>query len=395
MIFSRKWRRSSKMWNKRGLAVITASAAILLLMLRQRPSFDTTTSLLLDYKKDYAPWCPSHNCDDTRHRNMPREAWATASTAADEAETESSHNQWVNVNTWLNPDTPFVMRIRDPIKDSFISRTIKLGNVWDEDIVSEMVQTIDKIKNEEYPVVVDVGGNIGYFTHVALALGATTITLEPMRENLGPMLSTIRANDGWQSRSTVYNNAVSFESTRVSMKSTSVTQNLSNGHVTQVQCATSDVKETSSSEHRYGVDYMETVTLDQVMLELHPEVERIHFMKIDVERFEVQVMSGAVRYLCNRIVEEIALEVAFLGLDGISTNNSRFDFLKSNSCQTDSMLRFLESIGYRIYFRGIEYTGRPLQEMPDNVFLIQQFTDLPPAERLKHTANNPCRDYVL
>lgn len=376
--------RRSKRCNKSALALFALGAVLLLLAVRQPPTIDTTTispDLKGQQQSKYGPWCPLHNCGDS-YRNIPREAWTTAAAAADEAETDLSNNQWVNVTTQINPDASFVMRIRDPTKDSFISKSIQLGNVWDADIANEMVDKIDeaKTKGVKSPIVVDVGGNIGYFTHLALALGATTITLEPMRENLGPMLSTIRANDGWQNRSTVYNNAVSFESTtRVHMKSTSTSINLSNGHIINVECGGKDVS-SSEQQQQYGVDYMETVTLDQVLLEHHSEVERIHFMKIDVETFEVQVMSGAVGYLCNRMVEEIALEVAFLG---------------NASCETDDMLRFLESIGYRIYYQGTEYTGQPLQEMPNNIFLKQHYTDEPPAQRLKNEKVNPCRDYEL
>ncbi len=77
-----------------------------------------------------------------------------------------------------------------------------------------------------------------------------------------------------------YHNAVSFEPSRVSMASTNSDINLSNGHVTKSACE-------AAATGQYGVDYMDAVTLDQVMFSNHPEITHVHAIKVDVETFEV------------------------------------------------------------------------------------------------------------
>ena len=94
-----------------------------------------------------------------------------------------------------------------------------------------------------------------------------------------------------------YHNAVSFEPSRVSMASTNADINLSNGHVTKTACD-------AAATGQYGVDYMDAITLDQVMLSKHPEITHVNAIKVDVETFEVccSYVHNLMRFICSRIV---------------------------------------------------------------------------------------------
>ena len=62
----------------------------------------------------------------------------------------------------------------------------------------------------------------------------------------------------------------------------------------------------------YGLDYMDGVSLDQVMLTNHRDIQRVDLMKMDVETFEIQVFNGSMQSLFNVIVEHIVVEVYHL-----------------------------------------------------------------------------------
>ena len=228
-------------------------------------------------------------------------------------------------------------------------------------------------------VFVDCGGNIGWFSTNALAMGATVITFEPMRKNLGIMVATVRRNQ-WQDRHYLYHNALHWEPVRVTMKPTDADINLSNGHVTGTQCPKNL---TQSANLQYGVDYMDAVTLDQVMFSRHADIRHVAAMKLDIKRFEPQALNGAMRFLCNRIVHSIVMEI---------------QYLKSNAgpheCNVNDMLRTLEHMGYHILSpKGRNFTGLDVNKIPDGdvVFQLRNVSQTP-WERLAHgnAEPNPC-----
>ena len=276
------------------------------------------------------------------------------------------------------------MLVRDPRRDAFISGTLASGLRHDPDVHDLVVSTLSGVAN---PTFVDVGANIGYFTASALAVGATTISFEPYYENVGALMSTVERNEGWMERATVYVNTLGYESSRVTMGSTNSEINLSNMHIVGSRCVAEgdDVTTHRREKLRYGIDYTDTGSLDQVVFAHHGDVRRIHLMKVDVETFEMHVLAGAARTLCETIVERIAVEVEYLkpsyGLDV--------------PCDFAAMRDTLVKIGYEIYDLKEErdLTRARLEDMPTDVVFRLRNRTMAPATRLRHRKDNPCRRF--
>lgn len=226
-------------------------------------------------------FCPATRCK-IGHTTI-REAFRQAPEAA-KAVRSNPKNMFVDVPVYGSyawdgdRKKSFKMMIRDPETDTFISGHLAEGREHDPEVRQLLLRCLEGKRNA---VFVDVGANIGYFTATALVVGARTISFEPFYENAGALMGTIKRNR-WEKRATVYMNALGYESHRIKMKSTNDEINKSNMHITGSQCA-SKTSRPPDKRARYGVDYMESVSLDQVMLQNHKDVRRIHLMKIDVE----------------------------------------------------------------------------------------------------------------
>lgn len=309
-----------------------------------------------------------------------RDAWAQEPGLPDEVEAPEKRNEWAGLKVPGASD--FQMLLRDKTVDTFISGTLAAGKIHDPHIRNLIVR---EVQSKEAPVFIDVGANTGYFSLTALALGAKVVSIEPFRENMGVLMSSIRRN-GWTQRSHLYMNAASYESVRVSMKSTNTKVNLSNMSIRGKECISST--EPERSNEKYGLDYMEAVSLDQVMLTKHPDITHVDLIKIDVETHEVEVLNGSMRFLCNRIINKIVMEVLYLKP---STDNPH------PTCNFESMHTTLERLGFTTWDPREEtnLTGKPLASLTGDVIFRQEYSDKPPALRLEGTENNPCAGFEL
>jgi FkbM family methyltransferase len=312
-------------------------------------------------------------------KNAVRVAWTQAPDSPDSVESNKL-NQWAKVV--VSDTNTFQMLTRDKKADSFISGTIQSGKQFDASVRNLIIK---QLFNKTAPVFIDIGANIGYMSGTALALGATVISFEPFWVNAGIFMSTVRKN-GWKNRSHLYMNAVSYESVRVSMKSTNEQINLSNMHIAASQCT--DPLENKNSFGTYGLDYMEAVSLDQVMLTQHPDVAEVSIIKIDVEKHEMHVINGAMRFLCNRVVDMIVMEVEYLK-PGYNPEGTPCDF----AIMRDRMVQ----MGFSLWDCSLEreYTDKQLSSFPTDVVFVQKYQGQPPARRLKGTKNNPCESFEL
>ena len=332
-------------------------------------------NMQIDWNKD-AGFCPETSCPAGAKTTLIREAWKHAPDAPDRVEQDPS-NKWATVTIG---DSTFEMLTRDSSKDTFISRTIQAGEEFDAHVLSVLVSALN-----ETSVFIDIGANIGYFSSVGLSLGSRVISFEPSLENAGTFMSTVRRN-GWKPRSTLYMNAVSYESSRVEMKSTNSNINLSNMRITNSFCV-NEITTTTPKNATYGLDYMDAVSLDQVMLQHHADIEHVHAMKIDVEMFEIQVMNGGMYFLCNRRVDLIVMEIMYL----------KSQYYKG-PCQFSKLQNSLERMGFDILdpTLTVNFTSTPLDNFTSNdVVFRQRFKDEPPAIRLRGSPNNPCEGFGL
>jgi FkbM family methyltransferase len=327
-----------------------------------------------------------------------REAFRQAPEAADVARSNPT-NRFITVRVDDDDDiaSSFKMLIRDPRFDTFISGFLFVGRKHDPKVHDLLVRCLRRRRllrnNDDDPVFIDVGANIGYFTATALALGARTISFEPSYDNAGALMSTIEEN-GWGDNSTLYMNALGYESNRVTMKSTSHAINKSNMHITGSECVS---KSAYGGVNRhisedgvpalYGIDYMDGVSLDQVMLSNHRNIRRVSLMKIDVETYEIHVLNGAMYSLCNLIVERIVVEVEYL----------KPSYNLANSCDFDRLRRALALMKYQIFDleENISYESMELQNFPTDIMFKLHDITRSPADQFRGSMENPCAKFDL
>ena len=314
-------------------------------------------------------------------KTLIREAFQQAPEASSVVQSNPSNKFII---TPVDQANTLTMMIRDPKLDTFISGKLAKGMKHDEHIQNLVVRSFS---GKDNTVFIDVGANIGYFTATALAVGASqTVSFEPFYENAGVLMSTIEQNH-WKKRATVYMNTVGYESNRVSMKSTHDKINLSNMHITGSQCVTG-IDDVYPRDRRYGLDYMETISLDQVLLTNHRDIHRVQLMKIDVETFEMQVLNGAMHSLCNLIIERIVVEVEYL---------KPVHKLKT-PCNFDLLQRTLIEMGYDILDVGEKesFTTKRLPDFPpDVVFKLIDMTQSPVKRLGSRSGNNVCQRFDM
>ena len=104
-----------------------------------------------------------------------------------------------------NPDT----------EDIFISRAVHRRQIWDRPVFEVFKHVL--LSHPPGGRVLDVGGNIGYFTMWGLAMGHKVTTFEPMDFNVRYIATSIDANRGFADNHTLFQNAVGNAPGRLSL----------------------------------------------------------------------------------------------------------------------------------------------------------------------------------
>ncbi len=211
--------------------------------------------------------------------SVAKDHWATQFVSTKLAKGKTRIGFQINTH---NPDT----------EDVFISRAVHRRQIWDKPVFN-VFKYVLLSKNLPPGRVLDVGGNIGYFTMWALAMGHRVTTFEPMDFNLRYLVTSIDANS-FGANHTLYQNAVGNKPGRLSLNPTNQ-QNRGNFQVQEAQGK-------SSPSGEYGFDYVDTIRLDDVV------DEDVLLIKIDVEGFEHKVLDGARKLVCSRVVRYIEFE---------------------------------------------------------------------------------------
>ena len=118
----------------------------------------------------------------------------------------------------------------------------------------------------------------------------------------------------------------------------------------------------------------------------HPDLERVHLLKIDVETKEIEVLNGAMFTLCNLVVERIIVEVEYL---------KPFYNSEPIRCNFDKLQQTLVQMGYDIYDAEEQSTlmDKKLPEFPpDIVFKLKDMAQSP-ANRLRGSVGDPCEKF--
>ena len=254
------------------------------------------------------------------------------------------------------PVPSFFMNTHDPInQDVFISGSVhRATGPWDSYIWNLFVNILAKAGPGN--IVVDVGANIGYFSLLAASMGQRVISFEPMNRNAAKFQASIDRND-FQEQISLYQNAISYDSSSQVKLSATHHTNQGNGRIEII---------TTSKEGVYGQDYVDMMTIDDVVN------EDVLLMKIDVEGFEGAVLNGAKKLLCWHVVKFITIE--------FSTETR-----ESKDCPARGLLQLLEAVGYvisDIVPDAPRLSPALLDRFPPNILFRLQDTLQPPGHRL-------------
>ena len=209
--------------------------------------------------------------------------------------------------------------------------------------------------SRERPFVLDVGGNIGYYTLVAAATGCSVVAIEPLSANTGRLFASILAN-GFEDHVTLYKNAIGKDRRLVTLD-----LNAGNPGASSVTdgAATSASGVSGGDGHGGGDGARETVAtvvLDDLFdggaeRPRHPFTGRpiapldVAIVKVDVEGFD-----GAALWALRGMIE--------VGRPPLIKIEYEAPRVKGTSgCDNVLLMRWLYSLGYSAYGFG---HGHPL-----------------------------------
>ncbi|KAL7530144.1 hypothetical protein ACHAXR_003334 [Thalassiosira sp. AJA248-18] len=201
----------------------------------------------------------------------------------------------------LSKGTPqsFYVATHDKGIDSVRADIMQYQFYYEKELSEIIAGVFKKMKNEgKESIMLDVGSNIGWFSLVAAAHGATKVyAFEPNLQNTIRFCESLSLN-GWLARDFVIPVSKGVGKVEETRELYAVDKN--NPGTFTFQKGGGDV-----------VGKMEITTLD-VFAESHGWFDSkpsIGFFKLDVERFECEVIEGAKRLLNSRIIETIAMEL--------------------------------------------------------------------------------------
>jgi FkbM family methyltransferase len=197
------------------------------------------------------------------------------------------------------PVPAFDINTHDPVhQDVFISGSVHFGTKpWDSFVWDRLIQ-LSSVKHHNDTLFVDVGANIGFFSLAMASLGHHVFAFEPMSRNARKLVQSTLQNH-LESRLRIMQNAVSDSSGQlVSLKETDVT-NQGNGQI---------VKHLARIAGSYGVQYVHTLSLSDVLLFVPGHCINAYIIKIDVEGHEAAVIKGARSWLRSCRVDHVIIE---------------------------------------------------------------------------------------
>lgn len=217
----------------------------------------------------------------------------------------------------ITPISHFFLDAHKATEDIWVSKTLIDGYIWDEGMWDAFQGAF--ITNTQYSrdLVVDIGANIGLFSLLAANMGKRVIAVEPLGKQVDRMMRSVERNHfGHLIR--IYQNALSFTYDTVSVQVSS-SDNQGSAHVVG----------SASGQGNYGIDFVETVRLDDIVR------EDVKVLKLDVESFEGHVINGALSLLCNYVVEYVFMEVA--------------GFRSRTDCSYHKLVDFMFELGYTLH----------------------------------------------
>tara|TARA_B110000438_G_scaffold155886_1_gene149572 strand:+ start:1420 stop:2289 length:870 start_codon:yes stop_codon:yes gene_type:complete len=198
----------------------------------------------------------------------------------------------------------------------------------------------DNIK--EGDIVIDIGANIGYFTLIFAQLAGTTgkvFAFEPEPKNFELLQKNVKVND--------YSNTIN-ENYAVSDSNGNVSLFLAKNGIVGHRISNFDINLNSI--------LVKKITLDDYFTKLNL-IDKINFVKIDVEGFEFGVLKGM-----TRIIEKSKNLKLFLEFNRVGIEAAGFD--------PKEILDFLYKNNFKIYF--LNYNENSIKEADKNQLLTSK-----------------------
>ncbi|KAL7453813.1 hypothetical protein ACHAWC_005453 [Mediolabrus comicus] len=208
---------------------------------------------------------------------------------------------------------PFYVSTHDKELDSVRASIMQYNFYYERKLTSKILRVfLAKQRAGEESIFLDVGANIGWFSLVAAAHGATKVySFEPNLQNTIRFCESLSLN-GWASGDLVMPIAkgVGRVEERKKLYGDPRVQNPGSYSFNE-NLLDKNLLDKSLPVEKILVGEMEITTLD-AFAERHSWFETkpsIAFFKLDVEYFELQVLQGAKKLLNSGMVEMIAMEL--------------------------------------------------------------------------------------
>ena len=203
---------------------------------------------------------------------------------------------------------PFYVSTHDKEVDSVRASIMEYNFYYERKLTSRILRVfLAKQRAGEESIFLDVGANIGWFSLVAAAHGATKVySFEPNLQNTIRFCESLTLN-GWDSGDLVMPIAKGVGRVEEKKKLYGDPRVQNPGSYSFNE----NLLDKSLPVEKILVGEMEITTLD-AFAERHNWFETkpsIAFFKLDVEYFELQVLQGAKKLLNSRMVEMIAMEL--------------------------------------------------------------------------------------
>jgi FkbM family methyltransferase len=224
----------------------------------------------------------------------------------------------------------------DPVRFSIMG----WGKYYEKDLSKAFTEILDKTART---IVLDVGGNIGWFSLLSVSLGHDVYVWEPNPVNLNRLCQSLRLN-GWDSHDNIPHRTAGGGSITIHARGISDVEGhfwleqplhgLSNGASRVV------TNQSDSNAIPVSVETLDKVALSRGWLSSTSRKKgvTIAVLKVDVEGLESQVFRGASKLLKSGVIENIFME----GNVGSKLELSKFS----------SLCRQLFDAGYAVHRLG-------------------------------------------
>ena len=246
--------------------------------------------------------------------------------------------------TISNTEKPFYIATHDAKIDGVRAGIMKYQGYYESELTKRVVEIFEtKAQQGQQSIFLDVGANIGWFSLLAAAHGASRVySFEPNLQNTIRFCESLSLNHWLHNQNTVIpvTKGAGNQSQQLPMYAVNEFNpgSFTFNYDSAKWFKTGKMNGTKAIYDKKVIGIMEITTLDEFAERHHWLDSRpsIGLFKLDVEHYETEVLQGATKLLQSHIIENIVFE-----LDPKQSKDA-----KSN------IVRMLMEAGYELYMHG-------------------------------------------